>query len=72
MPATASDHVVFRALTFSLTPGVSGSAETDGSAKTRKQPSPQPAPSSTPPQSCSSHADWPACHDFGPDSQAQS
>ena len=38
-----------------------GSAETDGSGKTRKQPSPQPAPSSTPLQSCSSHADWPAC-----------
>ena len=32
--------------------------------RTSRPPSPRPAPSSTPPPSCSSSADWPEPHDF--------
>jgi transposase len=41
-----------------------GSAETGGSGKTRKRPSPPRVPSSTPPPSCCSRADWPGSHEF--------
>ena len=41
-----------------------GSAEIGGSGRTRKRPSPPRVPSSMPPPSCCSPADWPACREF--------
>ena len=41
-----------------------GSTATGDWQRTSRPPSPRPAPSSTPPPSCSSSADWPEPHDF--------
>ena len=41
-----------------------GSTATGDWQRTSRPPSPRPAPSSTPPPSCSSSTDWPEPHDF--------